>query len=122
MKRRASSLTSTAGWLDIIRGKSSVLLIAPHGGRAGAAARAMLHPKVNDLETAEITRDLAQRLNASALINSGMDRNELDCNRLAQVAAREPWLLELIADEVAAIVDRHQRATILIIHGWNIIE
>jgi hypothetical protein len=117
-----ASVASNAGWLEIIRGASPVLLIAPHGGRAGAAARATLHPKVNDLETAEITRDLAHRLNATALINWGMDRNELDCNRLTQVAAREPWLLELIADEVAGIVDRHSRATILIIHGWNIIE
>jgi hypothetical protein len=28
----------------------------------------------------------------------------------------------LIADEVARIVDLHQRATVLIVHGWNIIE
>ena len=122
MKALTAAIASTPGWLEIIRGESRVLLIAPHGGRAGAAARATLHPKVNDLETAEITRELARRLNATALINAGMDRNELDCNRVAQVAAREPWLLELIADEVAGIVERHQRATVLIVHGWNIIE
>src|SRR5713226_5288911 len=117
---RELSAAGYAPWLEIIDGDAPILLIAPHGGRAGAAARATLHPKVNDLETAEITRELARRLNATALINAGMDRNELDCNRVAQVATREPWLLDLIADEVAQIVDRWQRATVLIIHGWNI--
>src|SRR5216684_8405960 len=119
---RELSVARYSPWLEIIDGGAPLLLIAPHGGRAGAAARATLHPKVNDLETATITRELAARLNATALINAGMDRNELDCNRVAQVAAREPWLLELIADEVAGIVERHQRATVLIVHGWNIIE
>lgn len=109
-------------WLEILRGGAPLLLIAPHGGRAGAAARATLHPKVNDLETAAITRELARRLDATALVNSGMDRNELDCNRLSQIVDREPWLLETIADEVARITARHGRLTVLLIHGWNIIE
>jgi hypothetical protein len=109
-------------WLELIEGSAPLLLIAPHGGRAGPAARATLHPKVNDLETAAITRELADRTDATALINFGMDRNELDCNRLAQVARRAPWLLDLIADRVAAIIERHNRATVLLIHGWNVIE
>jgi hypothetical protein len=109
-------------WLEQIEGNAPILLIAPHGGRAGAAARATLHPKVNDLETAEITRELAARLGAGALINFGMDRNELDCNRLGQVSRRTPWLLDLIADRVAAIIEQHGRVTVLLIHGWNVIE
>jgi hypothetical protein len=112
----------SASWLEVIEGDAPILLIAPHGGRAGAAARATLHPKVNDLETAAITRDLANRFHASALINAGMDRNEIDCNRLSQIAARAPWMLDLIADRVSQIVDRHGRATVLVIHGWNVIE
>jgi hypothetical protein len=99
-----------------------MLLIAPHGGRAGAASRATLHPKVNDLETAAITRDLTRRLGATALINAGMDRNEIDCNRLSQIVARAPWMLDQIADRVHRIVERHGRATVLLIHGWNVIE
>ena len=118
----AESPPATPAWLEILKGGAPLLLIAPHGGRAGAAARATLHPKVNDLETAAITRELAARLDATALVNSGMDRNELDCNRLAQVVGREPWLLETIADEVARITARHGRVTVLLIHGWNIIE
>lgn len=109
-------------WLEIIDGSAPILLIAPHGGRAGAAAHATLHPKVNDLETAAIARELAHRLDARALINSGMDRNELDCNRLAQLAARAPWMLELIADQVERIASGHGRAIVLLIHGWNVIE
>jgi hypothetical protein len=109
-------------WLEVVDGNAPLLLIAPHGGRAGAAARGTLHPKVNDLETAAITRELARRLGASALINAGMDRNELDCNRLSQLTAQAPWILELIARGVDQIVTRHGHATVLLIHGWNIIE
>jgi hypothetical protein len=82
----------------------------------------MLHPKVNDLQTAEITRELAGRLGALALINTAMDRNELDCNRLSQISQRAQWLLELIADQVVTILDRASYATVLLIHGWNIVE
>jgi hypothetical protein len=116
------ALSPAADWLERIEGNAPILLIAPHGGRAGPAARATLHPKVNDLETAAITRELAARIDATALINFAMDRNELDCNRLTQVAGRAPWLLDLIADRLAAIIERHGRATILLIHGWNVIE
>src|SRR5215472_11081306 len=109
-------------WLEIVEGAAPILLIAPHGGRAGAAARAILHPKVNDLETAEITREIATRLGARALINTAMDRNELDCNRLSQITQRAPWLLELIARELDGVIRSAGHATVLLIHGWNIIE
>jgi hypothetical protein len=109
-------------WLEISDGDAPLLLIAPHGGRAGRAAHATLHPKVNDLETAAITRELARRLDAAALVNAGMDRNELDCNRLSQVLTHAPWILEIIAERVGRIVARHGHATVLLIHGWNIIE
>ncbi len=109
-------------WLEIVEGAAPILLIAPHGGRAGAAARAALHPKVNDLETAAIARELTVRLGASALVNAAMDRNELDCNRLAQLAARAPWMLELIASRTEQIANRHGRAIVMLIHGWNVIE
>ena len=109
-------------WLEAIDGEAPLLLIAPHGGRCGAAARATLHPKVNDLETAAITRELAERLNARALINAGMDRNEVDCNRLSQLATHAPSVLDLIEQSVCRIVEEHGHATVLLIHGWNVIE
>ena len=118
----AHSRVAPEPWLEIIEARSPLLLVAPHGGRAGPAARATLHPKVNDLHTVEITRELAARLGASALINHGMDRNQLDCNRLPQVMGKAPWLLELLADSLEDIVDRHGQALVLLIHGWNIIQ
>jgi hypothetical protein len=117
-----TATAASESWLEVIDSDSPLLLIAPHGGRAEPRTRSMLNPKVNDLHTAEITRELAARLGASALINVAMDRNRLDCNRLSQIIERAPWLLEIIAERVEAIVARHGRLTVLLIHGWNIIE
>ena len=117
-----TAVAASESWLEVIDSDSSVLLITPHGGRAEPRTRSLPNPKVNDLHTADITRGLAARLGASALINVAMDRNRLDCNRLSQIIERAPWLLEMIADRVGAIVARHGRVTVLLIHGWNIIE
>src|SRR5271157_5484211 len=113
---------ASESWLESVEADSPLLLIAPHGGRAEPRTRSMLNPKVNDLHTADITRGLAARLGASALINVAMDRNRLDCNRLSQIIERAPWLLEMIAERVGIIAERHGRVTVLLIHGWNIIE
>ncbi len=118
----ATGAIAPAPWLEVIGGAAPLMLIAPHGGRAGAASRSTLHPKVNDLETAAIARELAHRLGATALINAGMDRNEIDCNRLSQLSARAPWMLDLIAQFASRMVARHGHATVLLIHGWNVIE
>jgi hypothetical protein len=117
-----AATAASRSWLEVIDADSPLLLIAPHGGRAEPRTRSILNPKVNDLHTADITRGLAVRLGASALINVAMDRNRLDCNRLSQIVERAPWMLELLAERVSAIVARHGRATVLLIHGWNIIE
>jgi hypothetical protein len=117
-----TATAASESWLEVTDADSPLLLIAPHGGRAEPRTRSLLNPKVNDLHTADITRGLAARLGASALINVAMDRNRLDCNRLSQIIERAPWLLEMIAERVAAIVARHARVTVLLIHGWNIIE
>ena len=112
----------SARWLRTPDGDAPLLLIAPHGGHAGPATRALLNPKVNDLHTADITRELARRLDAGAIINAGMDRNRLDLNRLSQVMSEAPWMLELIAARLERIVARSGRAVVLLIHGWNVIE
>jgi hypothetical protein len=117
-----TAVARRARWLEDLAGDAAVLLIAPHGGRAGPAARANVNPKVNDLHTADITRELADRLGAGAIINTGMDRNRLDLNRLSQVMNDAPWMLELIAARVERIAVRHGRAVVLLIHGWNVIE
>lgn len=120
-------MTATASrtipdWLEVIEGDAPILLIAPHGGRAGPESDALAAPRVNDLHTAELTRELAQRLDATALINAGMDRNLVDCNRLSQVAASAPWLLVIIAERLERMVAEKGRALVLAIHGWNLIE
>jgi len=117
-----SNDAATVSWLEIIDGDAPILLIAPHGGRAGAASRSLLNPKVNDLHTAAITRELSTILGAPALINAGMDRNHLDLNRLSQVSANAPWFLEMILERLADIVGRHRHATILVVHGCNVIQ
>src|SRR5215471_21774939 len=90
-----------SGWLQIIEGSAPILLIAPHGGKAGHAAHALLHPRINDLHTAEITRELSRRLQAHALINRAMDRNVLDCNRVEEIGRKAPWVLAQLAERVA---------------------
>lgn len=117
-----TATAASRSWLEVIDSDSPLLLITPHGGRAEPRTHSTPNPKINDLHTAEITRKLAAQLGASALINSAMDRNRLDCNRLSQIIERAPWLLEMIAERVKAIVARHGRITVLLIHGWNIIE
>src|ERR1700719_836512 len=113
---------ASQSWLEVIDSDSPLLLIAPHGGRAEPRTRSMLNPKVNDLHTADITRELARRLGAGAIINAGMDRNRLDLNRLSQVMNEAPWMLDLIAGRLERIVARSGRAVVLLIHGWNVIE
>ncbi len=118
----APNAECAAPWLEVGEGEAPLLLIAPHGGRAGPAAHSTLHPKVNDLRTAEITRILAADLGAPMLINTAMDRNQLDCNRLGQLTKSAPWLLAMLAGRVERMVARHGRLTVLLIHGWNVIE
>ena len=124
MEKRLSAAhpDSPARWLELHEGGAPILLIAPHGGSAGPDSHRTLHPKVNDLHTADITRELARRLGATAIINAAMDRNRLDCNRLTQVIGDAPWLLEIVAQRVERIVARHSRAVVAVIHGWNVIE
>jgi hypothetical protein len=117
-----STDAAAAPWLEMIDGDAPILLIAPHGGRAGQATRALLNPKVNDLHTAAITRELSAILGAPALINATMDRNHLDLNRISQVSANAPWFLEMILERLAEIVARHRHATVLVVHGWNVIQ
>jgi hypothetical protein len=77
---------------------------------------------VNDLYTADLAEELADALGASLIVNSAVDRNHLDLNRISQVAARAGWFLELIEALVDAILARHDRAELLFVHGWNVIQ
>ncbi len=114
-------MTTPPSWLAIHRGNRPLVLFAPHGGRRHAPREPGKH-KVNDLHTAELTRELAARWDATALVNDSRDRNELDLNRISEVRRHAPWLPELLAELLAAMVDEHGTATLLVIHGWNAVQ
>jgi hypothetical protein len=108
-------------WCEWGRGDGPIFLIAPHGGRRPPIDAAAPPPRlrVNDLYTPELTRLLAARLDATFIINRGQDRNRLDLNRLSQVRRHAPWFLELLAQEMGRILERHACVELIFVHGWN---
>ena len=108
-------------WVSVERGRAPLVLVAPHGGRRHAGRHPGKH-KVNDLWTAELTRELATATGATAIVNAGRDRNELDLNRLSQVVRDAPWFLELLAEVVGDLVAEAGHVTVLVIHGWNVTQ
>ena len=112
---------TTPSWLAVHPGRRPLLLFAPHGGRRHAPRQPGRH-KVNDLHTAELTRELASRWDATAIVNDTRDRNELDLNRISDVRRQAPWLPRLLADVLASMVEEHGSATLLVVHGWNAVQ
>jgi hypothetical protein len=106
-------------WISVERGSAPILLLAPHGGRRHDLRIPGKH-KVNDLRTAEVTRELASALGASAIINQQVDRNQLDLNRVSQVRRDAPWLIDLLTALLTEMVSVAGRATVLVVHGWNV--
>ena len=78
--------------------------------------------RVNDLHTASLTAELAARFGAAAVINDDGDRNEVDLNRIAETHERAPELLARLAELIELAIARHGRATLLTIHGWNVVQ
>ncbi len=110
--------------LTLVEGAAPLVLVAPHGGRRDPERRPWTsgRMRVNDLHTAELTAELAALTGASALINGAHDRNDVDLNRISEAHARAPWFLERLAALLDATVARHGRATVLVVHGWNVIQ
>jgi hypothetical protein len=77
---------------------------------------------VNDIHTAELSLRLAEDLRASFVINGRVDRNQLDLNRISQVARRAPWFFEVVEHLLAKILERHANALVLFVHGWNVTQ
>lgn len=123
---------ATPAWCRWRHGHSAVLVIAPHGGRreplpppgrpAPGARPGPRERKVNDLHTADLAEELADALDASLIVNPAIDRNQLDLNRISQVAARAPWFLALIETLLENILARHACAEVLFVHGWNVVQ
>src|SRR5262245_30152471 len=135
-RRRCSGATSSSAACEplkrrvaapepiVVAGSSPVVLVAPHGGQRDYDGRpwGSAPLKVNDLHTAALTQELAAVLDASAVINAALDRNDVDLNRVSAAHTRAPAFLERLADVLAATIARHGRATVLTVHGWNVIQ
>lgn len=110
--------------LSVVAGHTPLVLVAPHGGRRDADA----HPwgsrplKMNDLHTASLTRELAERCGAAALVNEHLDRNVTDLNRVSAAHENAPAFLERLHDLVRAAESRHGFAVVMTVHGWNVVQ
>ena len=115
---------TTSARLTILSGDGPLVLVAPHGGRRDAKRRPWAggHLRVNDLHTASLTAELATLTGAAALINTEHDRNDVDLNRVSEAHERVPWFLERLAGLLDTALRRHGRATLLALHGWNVVE
>ena len=109
-------------WCRVRRGGSAVLLVAPHGGMRRGARPQRGAVKVNDLHTAALAEELAAELDAGLIANPVLDRNELDLNRISQVARAAAWFPALLEALLGEILERHERAEVLFLHGWNTVQ
>jgi hypothetical protein len=110
--------------MTLLEGSAPLLWVAPHGGRRDFTRRpwASGSLRVNDLHTAALTAALAAASGGSALINRGHDRNDVDLNRIGETHERARWFLESLAGLLRRTLARYDRATILVVHGWNVIQ
>jgi hypothetical protein len=111
-------------WMRSRSGSTPVLFIAPHGG---LSERDLLEPPVvparsNDIHTAGLAAELADRLDAGLLANEAFDRNRLDLNRVSDVLERAPWFLDAIAARIEAILAHAPVAEVVFIHGWHVVQ
>jgi hypothetical protein len=108
----------------VVPGAVPLVLVAPHGGRRDPAQRPWSAGglRTNDLHTADLTAQLARATGGAAVINEGTDRNDVDLNRVSDADARAPEFLEALAQLVDEAVARHGQATVLTVHGWNVIQ
>ena len=105
-------------WLQLRKGSRPVVFVAPHGGRRTRAVRR--DDGINDLYTAELATELADRTDGYAVINREMDRNDVDLNRISQLAqSGRPTLVALEA-AVAGASAHGAVPLVLWIHGWNV--
>jgi len=106
--------------LQLRRGKRPLVVVAPHGGRRARAVRR--DDGMNDLHTAELAMELAERLDAWAVINGDLDRNVVDLNRISELERAPVFVDELErAIDGAARVATGCRPLLLFVHGWNVL-
>ena len=110
--------------LTVVRGQGCVILVAPHAGRRDVRRRpwGSAPLRMNDLHTGALTRELAARLDASAVINEAGDRNDVDLNRISQAHDAAPHFLDALAQIAEDALSRHPRLQLLTVHGWNVAQ
>jgi hypothetical protein len=108
----------------VLRGDAPIVLVAPHGGRRDPVARpwGSAPLKMNDLHTGAVTRELAARLGASAVINESSDRNDVDLNRISAAHDAAPEFLAALAGLIEDGLARHETIGLLTVHGWNVVQ
>ncbi|HEY2772758.1 MAG TPA: hypothetical protein VGK20_01770 [Candidatus Binatia bacterium] len=106
-------------YLTLREGHRPIIVVAPHGGRRLRPIRR--GDSVNDLYTAEMAAHLAERLGAHAIINGGLDRNEIDLNRISHLAAKAPEVLALLLTAIDAAGAGGEVPLVLFVHGWNMV-
>jgi hypothetical protein len=106
-------------YLTLRQGTRPIVIVAPHGGRRQRPIRR--GDGVNDLETAAIAWELAERLDAHAIVNHGLDRNEIDLNRITHLTDRAPQVLALLSGAIDAASRGGRVPLVLFVHGWNMV-
>ncbi|MFN2377353.1 MAG: hypothetical protein ABR538_12505 [Candidatus Binatia bacterium] len=115
-------------YLALREGSRPLVFVAPHGGLRRRPIRR--GDSVNDLHTAGIAWELAERLDAHAIVNHGLDRNDIDLNRISHLSLRAPAVLTLLAAAIEAASqgapawqgqEREEVPLVLFVHGWNMV-
>jgi len=78
--------------------------------------------RTNDLHTAALTLEVASATAASALVNTAIDRNDVDLNRVTTAHDDAPRFLEALAELLESTLARHGHVVVLTIHGWNVVQ
>jgi hypothetical protein len=106
-------------WLRYRTGKRPIVIVAPHGGERAREIRR--GDGMNDIYTAELCHELARRLDAYSVVNEGLDRNDVDLNRISAVVERAPEMLRVLRDAVTrAGAGAATNPLVLFVHGWNV--
>lgn len=108
-------------YLDYREGSRPVVIVAPHGGRRARGVKRS--DGINDIYTAELAHLLAERLDAYALVNARLDRNDIDLNRISEIVTRAPGMAKVLRSAVARAAASGRSGVaplVLWVHGWNV--
>ncbi len=106
-------------FLALRGGNAAIIVVAPHGGRRMRPIRP--GDSVNDLHTAAIAWELAERLDAHAIVNHALDRNDIDLNRIEHLTTRAPEFLSLLLSSIGDASRSGLVPLVVFVHGWNMV-